>query len=76
MSKLLFNRAFSEHTIEEVPSLEILNSTILFKQKEGLKCVEITQDKRLNTNFYIGVDSLKKKEIAIYVDPKLNDRDL
>lgn len=73
MSKLLFNKAFSEHTIEDVSSLEILNSTILFKQKEGLKCVEITQDKKLNTNFYIGVDWLNKNEAAIYVEPKLND---
>ncbi|MBK9460069.1 MAG: hypothetical protein IPN94_11715 [Sphingobacteriales bacterium] len=77
MSKLLFNKALSEHSIEDISSIEILSaSSILFKQKEGCKCIEITQDstsKKLNSNFYIGTDWLHKNEVAVYVAPKLND---
>ena len=77
MSKLLFNKAFSEHIIEDTSAMEMLNiSPILFKQKEGCKCIEITQDitsKKLNTSFYIGTDWLNKNEISVYVAPKLND---
>jgi 5-methylcytosine-specific restriction enzyme subunit McrC len=77
MSKLLFNKAFSEHTNEDISSLEMLSaSSILFKQLEDCKCIEITQDstsKKLNSNFYIGTDWLSKNEIAVYVAPKLND---
>jgi 5-methylcytosine-specific restriction enzyme subunit McrC len=77
MSKLLFNKAFSEHSIEDISSLEMLSAfPILFKQKEDCKCIEISQDitsKKLNTNFYIGTDWLKKNEVAIYVEPKLNE---
>jgi 5-methylcytosine-specific restriction enzyme subunit McrC len=77
MSKLLFNKAFSEHIIEDISSMEMLAaSSILFKQREDCKCVEITQDstsKKLNSNFYIGTDWLNKNEVAIYVAPKLND---
>jgi 5-methylcytosine-specific restriction endonuclease McrBC regulatory subunit McrC len=77
MSKLLFNKAFSEHTIEDISSLEMLSaSSILYKQKADCKCIEITQDslsKKLNSSFYIGTDWLYKNEIAVYVAPKLND---
>jgi 5-methylcytosine-specific restriction endonuclease McrBC regulatory subunit McrC len=77
MSKLLFNKAFSEHTNKDISSLEMLSaSSILFKQREDCKCIEITQDgtsKKLNSNFYIGTDWLSKNEIAVYVAPKLND---
>jgi len=77
MSKLLFNKAFSEHIIEDISSMEMLSaSLILFKQQEGCMCIEITQDdtrKKLNSNFYIGTDWLNKNEVAVYVAPKLND---
>jgi len=77
MSKLLFNKAFSEHSVEDISSLEMLStSTILYKQKADCKCIEITHDslsKKLNSNFYIGTDWLYKNEIAVYVTPKLND---
>lgn len=77
MSKLLFNKAFSEHTIEDISSIEMLSaSSIFFKKKEDCKCIEITQDntsKKLNSSFYIGTDWLLKNEFAIYVAPKLND---
>lgn len=77
MSKLLFNKAFSEHSIEDISSMEMLSaSSILFKQREGSKCIEITHDrtgKKLNSNFYIGTDWLNKYEVAVYVAPKLND---
>ncbi len=78
MSKLLLNKAFSEHIIEDISSLELLSaSSILYKQKEDCKCIEITQDstsKKINSNFYIGTDWLNKNEIAVYVAPKLNDK--
>ena len=77
MSKLLFNKAFSEHVITDVSSIEGLSvSSILFKQKEGCKCIDIVQDdtcKKLYSNFYVGTDWLKKYEVAIYVAPKIND---
>jgi 5-methylcytosine-specific restriction endonuclease McrBC regulatory subunit McrC len=77
MSKLLFNKAFSEHTTEDISSLDVLSvSSILYKQKKDCKCIEITKDstsKELNSNFYIGIDWLIKNEVAVYVAPKLND---
>lgn len=77
MSKLLFNKAFSEHTVEDISSMEMLSaSSILFKQKEGCMCVEITQDntsKKIYSNFYIGTDWLNRNDVAVYVAPKLND---
>ena len=78
MSNLLFNKALSEHSIEDISSLELLSaSSILFKQQENCKCIEITQDnasKKLNSNFYIGADWLSKNDVAVYVAPKLNDK--
>ena len=77
MSKILFNKALSEHSIEDISSLDLLTlSSIFFKQQENCKCIEITQDntgKKLNSNYYIGTDWLSKNEIAVYVAPKLND---
>ncbi len=77
MSKLLFNKAFSEHTVTDISAMEMLSaSSILFKQKDGCMCIEITQDttcKKLNSNCYIGTDWLNKNEIAVYVAPKVND---
>jgi 5-methylcytosine-specific restriction enzyme subunit McrC len=77
MSKLLLNKAFSEHTIEDISSMEMPSiSSILFKGKEGCICIEIAQDKsskRLYSNFYIGTDWLSKNEVAVYVAPKMND---
>ena len=77
MSKLLFNKAFSEHTVEDISSMEMLSaSSILFKQKEGCMCVEITQDntsKKIYSNFYIGTDWLNRNDVAVYIAPKLND---
>ena len=79
MSKLLFNRAFSEHTIGvDVSSIEGLSaSSILFKQKDGCICIEITEDttsKKLNSNYYTGTDWLNKNKTAVYVAPKINDK--
>jgi 5-methylcytosine-specific restriction enzyme subunit McrC len=77
MSKLLFNKAFSEHTIEDVSSMEILSAfSILFKKRDDCKCIEILQDstsKKLISNYYIGTDWLIKNDVAVYVEPKLND---
>lgn len=76
MSKLFL---FSEHYDEDICSIEELSelelTTILFKNKE--KCVQITQQdncKKLTSSYYIGVDWLKKHDIAVYVTPKLNDK--
>lgn len=49
---------------------------IFFRQKEGEKCLELkgNQDNvKLYTNYYVGVDWLKKNVSAIYVAPKLNE---
>lgn len=77
MSKLLFNKVLSEHSTEDISSLDKLSaSSIFFKQQENCKCIEITQDntsKNLNSNYYIGTDWLSKNDVAVYVEPKLND---
>lgn len=78
MSKLLFNRTLSEHTTGvDISTIEGLSaSTILFKQKDGCICIEITEDttsKKLNSSYYIGTDWLNNKT-AVYVAPKLNDK--
>jgi hypothetical protein len=68
---------FYEHSVEDVSSIESLAiSSILFKKKEGFKCIEIIHDnmgKTLLCNYYIGVDWLHKNELAVYVAPKLNN---
>jgi hypothetical protein len=46
--------------------------TILFKNKEGCKCVEITEKKQLSSNYYIGLDWLNKNDLAVYIAPKLD----
>lgn len=78
MSKLLLNKSFSEHSIEDISSIgNLVASSVLFKKKDGIKCVEIVQSettKHLHCNFYIGVDWLLKNEIAVYVSPKINDQ--
>lgn len=78
MSKLLLNKSFSEHSIENISSFENLAlSSVLFKGKEDKKCIEIVQSetiKHLHCNYYIGVDWLLKNELAVYVSPKLNDQ--
>ena len=77
MSRLLLNKAFSEHSIVDVSSIDLLcSSTLLFKKKADCKCVEIIENnntKSLNLSYYIGTDWLVKEKIAIYVAPKLND---
>jgi 5-methylcytosine-specific restriction enzyme subunit McrC len=75
MSKLLLNKAFSEHCNEvDIGSSEVELTTIRFKDKEI--CIKITQQgdsKKLTSSYYIGVDWLKKHDIAVYIAPKLND---
>ena len=77
MSNLLLNKAFSEHSVEDVSSIDALCSlTLLFKQKTDCKCVEIIENnqvKSINLSYYIGTDWLVKEKFAIYVAPKLND---
>lgn len=49
---------------------------IIFCNNKGKKCIEFkfSQDNTtLYTNYYVGVDWLKKNELAIYVAPKLNE---
>jgi 5-methylcytosine-specific restriction endonuclease McrBC regulatory subunit McrC len=77
MSKLLFNKAFIEHSFEDVSSVETIAAlSILFKGKEDCKCVEIIQEgtsKKISFSCYIGTDWLERNEVAVYVAPKLND---
>lgn len=80
MSKLLFNKIYPEHSVEDISSITSLSPlSLLFKQKDNCKCVEIIQErelKKINFNYYIGTDWLVKKEIAVYVAPKLNNTNL
>lgn len=77
MSKLLFNKAFSEHVNEDVSSeVRLPVTSIIFNKKIECKCIEIIQNgdsKILQSIYFIGVDWLVKNEIAVYVAPKIND---
>jgi 5-methylcytosine-specific restriction enzyme subunit McrC len=54
----------------DVPNLP---KPILFLQNEKAVCFEINvHTRRIQTNYYIGVDWIIEKEKAIYVEPKLN----
>jgi 5-methylcytosine-specific restriction enzyme subunit McrC len=54
----------------DVPKLP---KPILFLQNEKAVCFEINiHTRRIQTNYYIGVDWIIEKEKAIYVEPKLN----
>ena len=54
----------------DVPKLP---QPILFLQNEKAVCFEINvHTRRIQTNYYIGVDWIIEKEKAIYVEPKLN----
>lgn len=76
MSKLLFDKAFTEHCVEDISSAQLETFAILYKQKQDCKCVEIVQkadSKTLLSNYYIGADWLVKNELAIYIEPKINE---
>lgn len=77
MSKLLLNKSFSEHAVEDISSVNIpLIAPILFKQKEDCRCLYIDQEsggKTLYASYYIGTDWLTKNEIAVYIAPKINE---
>lgn len=77
MSKLLFDKAITEHCSEDISSIECLEVfTILYKQKQDCKCVEIIQNadsKQLLSGYYIGTDWLIKNELAVYIEPKINE---
>jgi 5-methylcytosine-specific restriction enzyme subunit McrC len=54
----------------DVPKLP---KPILFLQNEKAVCFEINiHTRRIQTNYYIGVDWIIEKEKAIYIEPKLN----
>ncbi len=76
MSKLLFNKAFSEHCSEDISSEQIEPCTIFYQQKQDCKCIEIIQDessKKLLSSYYIGADWLIRNELAVYIEPKINE---
>ena len=81
MSKYkLLNQVFSstirEHNTVDITSLPyIIETDILFKEKESCKCIERITDsdkKILQLSFFIGIDWLVKNELAIYVAPKVD----
>jgi 5-methylcytosine-specific restriction enzyme subunit McrC len=74
----LFQKPFREHHLynEGGASIgdEILIDTpkqILFKSNKDALCVSINENRKLNTNYYIGIDWIGAG-LAIYVEPKLN----
>ena len=49
---------------------------VFFLKRTDVKCLELKVSQgnvRLHTNYYVGVDWLKKNDTAIYVAPKLNE---
>lgn len=67
----------SEHSPFDISLDNFSNiKEIFFRQEKGEKCLEfkvIQGNVRLHTNYYVGVDWLKKNDTAIYVAPKLNE---
>jgi len=54
--------------------LSVLPSPILFLQKTDAVCFAINPvDRKVYTGYYIGVDWIHKNELAVYVQPKLNN---
>lgn len=52
----------------------IIPKPILFLQNEKAVCFEINVvSRKIQTNYYIGVDWIIEKEKAIYIEPKLNN---
>lgn len=77
----LLQKPFSEHHKypegEEIPAdidLSAITEIIYFKNRHNSNsvCVSISTDRKLQTNYFIGIDWLGKKS-AIYVEPKLNN---
>lgn len=82
MARLLFEKAVPEHfgygnnnkqflTDEEIH----FNEFICFKNQKDKYCYRLFTEgdkRRIETSYYIGVDWLKKEELVIQVEPKLN----
>lgn len=81
-SHFLLQKSFSENHMfklggEHIGEVELpdLPNPILFKAKGGCFCVQISPNRKLQTQYYIGVDWIVDKKKAIYVEPKLSDSD-
>lgn len=78
MSKLLLNKSFSEHTNVAISDAQdIPASSIHFQNKLDCLCFRIFKDTnqtKLETNYYVGVDWIIENELAVHVAPKLNDK--
>lgn len=82
MARLLFDKAVPEHfgygnnnkqflTDEEIH----FNEFICFKNQKDKYCYRLFTEgdkRRIETSYYIGVDWLKKEELVIQVEPKIN----
>lgn len=77
----LFQKPFQEHHLyneggvyihEEI--LSEIPEPILFKANKDSVCVSIGDNRKLNTSYFIGVDWITK-DLAIYVEPKVNELD-
>ena len=63
-----YDEVVSETTLPKIPS------PILFFKRIDAICFQInTADRKIHTNYYIGTDWLNS-ELAVYVEPKLNDK--
>ncbi len=71
----LLRKPFSEHEVVDLieeSELSEIPPPIYYKGgKSEAYCVQISYNRRLQTQYYIGVDWLNKEK-AIYVEPKLN----
>lgn len=67
----------SEHSCIDVKLEDFRHfNDVVFNKKTEAKCLELkVNHAKLYTNYYVGVDWLKKNESAIYVAPKLNDEE-
>ena len=81
MSKLILDKVLPEHfgypnPIAFESDLEGLRSENHFKGNKDKACYTISnsnEEKFISTSFFIGVDWVKKGELAIQVEPKLSD---
>ena len=63
-----YNDVVQETDFTEIPK------PILFLQNEKAVCFEVNiHSRKIQTNYYIGVDWIIERKKAIYIEPKLNN---
>jgi 5-methylcytosine-specific restriction enzyme subunit McrC len=83
VSRLILNKILPEHfgyfrkeVISEFDCLDDMNISMQFKKQKDKNCFVIEGvglERHISTSYYVGVDWIKENELAIQIEPKLND---